>query len=260
MNSPFVAELARELSELPDVKTAQNEEARVRRLYLRLFGRLPDADEMTVARAYLGLGPAAPKPERMATVWQYGYGQWNEKSGKVENFTPFKHFDPKQGWRVGSIFPDKDLGYLFLSGEDGHPGRDAAHAVVRRWTAPRTMTVSITGSLRHGQKEGDGVRGVVVSSRQGIVAQWVAANRQVTTYVASVTVQAGDTVDFVVEPQASDNSDSFAWSPVIREAMVAQGMVWQAKRDFAGPASASLGPWARYAQALLLTNEFMFVD
>ena len=35
---------------------------------------------------------------------------------------------------------------------------------------------------------------------------------------------------------------------------------WNAKNDFAGPAPRPLSVWARYAQVLMETNEFSFVD
>jgi hypothetical protein len=35
---------------------------------------------------------------------------------------------------------------------------------------------------------------------------------------------------------------------------------WNASADFRGPAARPLGIWERYAQVLLETNEFAFVD
>jgi hypothetical protein len=39
-----------------------------------------------------------------------------------------------------------------------------------------------------------------------------------------------------------------------------EGVEWSAEADFAGPAERPLTPWERYAQVLLETNEFLFVD
>ncbi|MFN3484578.1 MAG: hypothetical protein ACK44W_03740, partial [Planctomycetota bacterium] len=68
---------------------------------------------------------------------------------------------------------------------------------------------------------------------------------------------------------ADEGWDSFEWAPVVRlverNAATAGGAPreWNAQADFAGPPGASarpLDPWEKYAQVLVLTNEFMFVD
>ena len=63
----------------------------------------------------------------------------------------------------------------------------------------------------------------------------------------------------MVDRRKDDNSDSFTWAPVIHEDG-ASGETWDAKADFHGPPAAGLTPWEEYAQVLMLTNEFVFVD
>jgi hypothetical protein len=79
----------------------------------------------------------------------------------------------------------------------------------------------------------------------------------------------GDRVDFVVVPGATDLTDTFEWAPMVREVpgsntpMAGMGRrSWEVQRDFRGPASdpAPLDAWGRYAQVLLSSNEFVFVD
>jgi hypothetical protein len=84
------------------------------------------------------------------------------------------------------------------------------------------------------------------------------------TVADKINVQKGDTLDFVVSCRASQDFDSFVWSPTIT---LAGGAVsWNANSQFEGPGkdngarSKPLGSWERYAQALLMTNEFTFVD
>jgi len=72
-------------------------------------------------------------------------------------------------------------------------------------------------------------------------------------------VKAGDTIDFLVGCGGSDNSDSFTWTPVIRS----DSGEWDARAQFAGPPPPlppQLKPWEQFAQVLLETNEFVFVD
>ena len=66
----------------------------------------------------------------------------------------------------------------------------------------------------------------------------------------------------------TDNTDSFKWAPVLthRPSPAATPgsttRVWDAGRDFRGPTvdPVPLEPWGKYAQVLLSSNEFVFVD
>jgi len=109
-----------------------------------------------------------------------------------------------------------------------------------------------------------------VSSRAGQLGSWTLQNDKAETKVESVELKPGDTIDFVVDFNANLNSDDFKWSPVIRTKDRLSGassgeytVEWNAKNDFSGPAEQPpkpLSPWEKYAQVLLLSNEFAFVD
>ncbi|MBU6402268.1 MAG: hypothetical protein KGS61_18270, partial [Verrucomicrobia bacterium] len=115
---------------------------------------------------------------------------------------------------------------------------------------------------------GDGVEGRIVSSRAGELGRWTVQHGQEQTGVARVTVQPGDTIDFVVDCRAGVDSDTFGWAPTIRETGIsgapAAGLttVWSAREDFSGPQEQPepLTAWERYAQVLLMSNELVFVD
>ena len=141
----------------------------------------------------------------------------------------------------------------------GEPGEQPGEAVVRRWVSPVSGTLSIEGTLRHGQPAvpyGDGVRGHIVSSRHGELASWSVNGSNAETRLGGVKVEKGDTIDFVVDPRNDPENDAFSWSPIVKSG----AETWNAKNDFAGPAPRPLSVWARYAQVLLETNEFSFVD
>jgi hypothetical protein len=105
------------------------------------------------------------------------------------------------------------------------------------------------------------VAGRIISSRggellSGVVEPGAAA---IAMAVTELEVQRGETLDFVVEPRSSPDFDSFEWPLVIQGP---QGQ-WSAKEGFGGPPpkrGKPLTPWEKYAQALLTTNEFVFVD
>jgi mono/diheme cytochrome c family protein len=253
MNSPFSVEQARTVADRAEIVQAKDDAQRVRRLYRLLFGRLPDADETAAGVAYLGLGKVdAPIPS-----WQYGYGSFDPAKGRVSSFRPLS-YAAEAGYRGGKAFPDPELGYLLLNAQGGHPGRDAAHAVVRRWTAPAALTVGIQGQLAHRQPEGDGVRARIVSSRTGLLGEWQAHNGEAKTEVAATSVQRGDTLDFIVDAKGGEAFDGFAWAPTVRTADGKQ--VWSAATGFGPPVGSAASRLALYAQALMMTNEFLFID
>jgi mono/diheme cytochrome c family protein len=253
MNSPLVVQQAEAVAARPDVAGAKDDAQRIRRMYRDLFGRLPDASELADGLGYLKEGAvAAPSSD-----WQYGYGEFEASTARVKGYTPLGVFDEK-GYHVAKAFPDPSLGYIVVNAAGGHPGHDRAHEVIRRWVAPGPMTVQISGVVAHGQKEGDGICARVVSSRSGLLGEWRVHNSNAKTEVASTTVQKGDTIDFVVDPQANDGYDAFSWAPTIRS--VDGKATWNATAGFAPPQPPAPSRLVLYAQALMMTNEFMFVD
>jgi hypothetical protein len=163
--------------------------------------------------------------------------------------------------------PDKTLGWVMISAGGGHPGRDARHAAIRRWVAPRPGEVTIAGTLSHASDRGDGIEARIVSSRTGEIASFVAHNTEAETRIARLEVKQGETIDFVVDGRAEDSFDGFTWAPMVSMKTVSAAtgaemtVEWSASGEFTGPSKArALGAWQKLAQALLVSNEYMFVD
>ena len=261
MNSPFVLQRAQALVAAPKYQEANAYEEQLQALYRRVFARPAESAEVDAGLRFVMnaiTNPIAHEAEK--PVWQYGWGGYDEAAKRVE-FHALAHFSTKsKTWQAGPEFPDPALGHLSLHAEGGHPGRDSAHGAIRRWTAPRDSVVSITSLLERSGAGGDGVLGRIVSSRLGELLKIEAGpQRSVPATIVRVEVRAGDTIDFLVDPRGSDTSDGFKWNPAIGSG---DGN-WEAKAQFAGPLPprpAALKPWEQYAQVLLETNEFAFVD
>ena len=181
------------------------------------------------------------------SVWQYGYGRLDEEAGRVIDFATLPHFNGN-AWQGGAKLPDAQLGYLFLSASSGHP--ETERAVIRRWVAPYKGTLTIRGSVGHPSENGDGVRASVVSSRSGIAGQWVADHGSAETQVERIAVEAGDTIDLVIDCRTNHTSDTFSWETKL-ELQTESGdkLVVDTKTDFHGPLpDASLLP-AQVARA-----------
>ena len=268
MNSPFVVDLATHLAQTDAPFGMENLETKIRELYAQILQRPPTADEIQLARRFLKgqaqvQTPAIPKQE-----WSYGYGQWDADAGRLFGFTALPHFTGS-AWQGGDKLPDDQIGWAMLNARGGHPGDDAKHAVVRRWTAPRAGRVVISGMLKHDSEKGDGVRGSIFSSRAGRVAAEVAFHGEAEIQVGSLEIAPGETLDFVTDCRGENGYDSFEWVPMIHylddspKAGSPARSEWRADSDFSGPPPTPpkpMSPWAKYAQVLLLSNELAFVD
>jgi mono/diheme cytochrome c family protein len=263
MNSPFAAQQARHLAARIDAAGGSPEE-RIRGIYRLLFSREPDASELQTGLAFKARQSAVSREERRPP-WKYGIGRIDDSQGLafVADFRRFPHWSG-QAWQLEPSLPTPDGNYANVRATGGHPGPDPTHGVIVRWTAPTDLVVTIGGRLAHDEKQGDGVRARVVSSRDGIIGTWTAKGSRVRTVVDRVELRRGDVLDFVVDCVTEHSFDSYSWAPTIRVVGSApaarERTAWDAKAEFQGPAPKPLKPAEAYAQALLLTNEFLYID
>ncbi len=255
LNSPFVTEQAQYTAERSG---SGSPETRIKNLYQFIFGRDAKLQEISAGKKFIQQGDENTRQDAAASPWKYGVGQFITDSGKVTAFREFSSF-VNDNWQGGPVLPAGDMGRAFLHPTGGEPGIESNQAVVRRWISPKTGTISIEGTLRHGQAVvwfGDGVRGRVVSSKHGEIASWSVNGSSAETRLNGIKVETGDIIDFIVDSRKDFENDGFGWTPIIKMGEE----TWNAKEDFRGPAAKPLDVWAQYAQVLLQTNEFAFVD
>jgi hypothetical protein len=257
LNGEFAAARARALNHRFSDLTP---EIRVHRLYQTIFQRAATQPEVDAALQFIASAngdlppPAAKIPE---TPWRYGTGEYDDGAKQLKSFTPLPRFTGS-AWQGAEAWPGGESGWAQLTANGGHPGNTRAFACVRRWIAPTNTTVNIAGVLKHEPEQGDGIRGFVVSSRHGELKSATVHQSEVEMTAKNISVEAGDTIDFIVDIAGNLNSDQFLWEPVI----AAGESRWDAKAEFKGPKPAPdyLTTWEQYAQVLLLANEFAFVD
>jgi len=263
LNSPFLLGRARAVAMLPEIAAPPAGERRIQAVYRRLYGRAATAQEVEWGLSFVGgSGPGDPAPTPSA--WQYGLGEYDDAARRVKRFAPLGHY-------MGNVWHDGPTrllislsaqvlslksGWASLAAEGGHPGRDAQHAVIRRWIAPRDGKIQVRGTLRLEGRGGDGVRARVASSRLGELLARTLDKGSADMDVPEIDVRAGDAIDFVVDGRADPNEDLFKWAPTIRMGT----QEWSAAKEFGGPSVAPLDAWGRYAQVLLASNEFIFID
>jgi mono/diheme cytochrome c family protein len=256
MNHPFVVERARAICSQEPFR-AGDDAAKARLLYRVLFQRAPTPREILLATEFVRSTPRGSDDGR--GTWRYGQGDPAAADAQAR-FTPLAHFSG-QAYQAGPEFPDKTLGHVRLTNSGGHPGQPA-HAAIRRWVAPVDGVVAITGRLEHLSDKGDGVRGRIIRGDGSVLGDWTAFNDRIDTPLAEVSVKKGDVLDFAVDCREHTMADSFSWAPTVAVVAAPGGKAasWTALADFAGPPPPLLTPWEQCAQALLLTNEFWFVD
>ncbi|MBI1783952.1 DUF1553 domain-containing protein, partial [Candidatus Sumerlaeota bacterium] len=268
MNSPFVISQARGVMTRPEISRTTDTALRIHEIYREIYRRDPSAEEEEIGRKFIeeeARVPSAPSNR----AWQYGYGEFNSESNSLVSFTPLPHWTGSS-WQGSGKMPDPDLGWVTLTARGGHPGGDLKHCAIRRWVVPRDGVVRVSGEIAHpheDQDHGDGIHAHLAKSGAQ-VADWLVAHQKIEASVDQIEVKEGETLDFIVDCRENESYDSYAWSPKIAYAGTAapanqigdDPMDWDAADDFGGPSPDPLNPWEQFTQALLLSNEFVFVD
>ena len=179
----------------------------------------------------------------------------------------------------GAEFPDQKngFGWLQLRSTGGHAG-GGNRCLVSRWISPVSGIIEIGGELNHGSEIGDGIRATIYRNREQRLGQWIAHNGKADTGIKSLTLEKGDTIDFVVDCIGGGSYDSYQWDPLIVPTKATPSIpgrtAWSSKRDFPKPPSQKtdtgkkpaaaapdrFGPWEQFAQVLLMSNEFVNIE
>jgi hypothetical protein len=173
---------------------------------LRLADQVQKIPEPSHAPPRPDLPPLPPTPQ---SHWEYGFGRWDDNSQKVDAFQKLRYFTGSQ-WQASAQLPDPVAGWVIWHAQGGHPDVPE-RAVVRRWTAPMPGRLKLDGPLAHLSPHGDGVRGRISSSRRGLLGSWTSMNQSVETSVAEFDVEAGESIDWIVDCIQHQTSDSFHW-------------------------------------------------
>ena len=174
-----------------------------------------------------------PPPDKI--VWSYGYGKINEDTQTVSSFTPYTHWHNSTIWG-GKNRPDSKIGYSQLSASGGHTG-SSRYSPIRRWQAPQSGKVSVTGELDHPSPIGDGVRARIISSNE-LRGKWIVHQSKLKTLCGEFKVEKGDFIDLAVDSQGNVNNDTFTWTVTVsltdKEGLT---QTWNSNAEFVGPQS-----------------------
>jgi cytochrome c553 len=284
MNNGFVVEQARNVAARPELLSGAKDEEKVIFIYQLFFQRAPSAAELRLALDYIADQSAKPATGGAdLRAWQYGYGEYDPDAKKLVSFEAFPAFlrdswviadraalrkgpEPKKDGKGKAAMAATTAFNVTLNAVGGVPG-DRKHSVVRRWVAPRDGVISIEGKLEHDAKTGDGVEAFAALATGGQLGTWQVAGKDVATNLKDIKVKRGDAIDFIVTSRGTSESDAFRWVPIIHMLGMKRGeeYVWNAQQEFSGPVKQKLetnpfSPWERLSQALLMSNELIYVN
>ncbi|WP_437185335.1 PSD1 and planctomycete cytochrome C domain-containing protein [Planctomicrobium sp. SH668] len=263
MNHPFIATRARQMAKVIQADESLTKAQQVEALYSAVFQRQPTEAQKQMAVSFLESAPAdeAPPPTMQQKSWEYGYGKLSDDGKKLESFALLPFFNGT-AWQGGATWPDAALGWAQLTAEGGHPGNTSEFAVVRRWKAPTAGQISIQSNARHEVPDGSGILFAVISSRTGSITQFPLHNSSQVTTFDPITVEAGETIDFIVDVKGELGHDQFLWSVDITAKQPVEGAPskWNSVNDFNNTVTVNLDALEQLAQVLFLSNEFLFVD
>lgn len=253
MNHPMVAEFARQTASM--VRENRSDEDAVKNMYERLFQRTPTDNELAMAMAFVS------QPQRSQTdqpvIWSYGYGSTDRTAG---DFTPLPHWSG-QAYQASDVLPDPIMRHVRLTANGGNPMTKPTEGVIRRWTAPGSGTVRVEGKVSHVRDKSDGIVAQVYSPDAKLLWESKVLQSSAESIVDAIEVEQGQSIEFLVHCFKNPASDSFTWAPIVVGVEgELKGQTWNSLKDFAGPPPPKLTAWEQLAQALMLTNEFHFLD
>lgn len=268
LNDGFIVSQARALAQTAEKVTGKaGDPAAVFWLYQKIYQRTPSDQEIRLAKEFWdqisNINPKLP-----GGVWLYGVGNADTAVPREKAFQELAYFDPQsKRYQGGRVFPHPQFTFTSISAGGGHPGVGIAGAAVRRWVAPYQGTFDIGGEATVGnQGSGDGIRIRIISSRKGLLGEWIVDRSTARTELKGVRISAGEVLDFSVDCRESTTSDGFRWVPSIHLVVMPESApktrqtVWDAQADFKAPPPPKLKPLEQVAHALLMTNEFLFID
>ncbi len=260
MNHPFVQEESKRFAERFAERLKTQPEVAISQMAELAWGRPLTANEKTAALGFLRI-EAMSDSEEPKPSWAYGFGSVDEPSGRVANFLKYPKYIGT-AWQFGDTLPHSIGSFNHLTPQGGHVGPTVKTGAIRRWTASEPMTIKIEAPLSHPSDKGDGVRGWVSSSRQGILGKLTVKNGKADFHRDGLKVETGETIDFVADcgPAGDHSFDGFLWAPIIQRTDSA-GMTWNAAEDFGDKAGfVPMNSAARLAQAMFQANSFLYID
>ena len=252
LNSNFIMKTSQMIAASVRGRT---DDEKIQSLFKKIYSRPPAPEEIKFSKQFLKEAQQTFK-EKAVPEWIFGYATLTDDK-MLKDFVQFKFFN-KSRWQVSKNFPDKKVGYAMLSPTGGHPGK--SQAVVRRCKIHKSGTLSIKGTLKHKNENGNGVR-VFILHNGSLMGEWDCKTQTISTACENIEVKAGDFIDLVVDAKANPTSDSFEWPLDMQLKANSEIEEFSTVDSFFDKKTVKeYSSWDGLAHVLLISNEFLYVD
>ena len=252
LNSPFVTELAGNLAAKVIRETADESEA-ITALFRTVLQRSPTRQERERSRLFLGEAQQDVTPAEGQPLWLYGWSRGED--------TEFVLFDGYRdgAWRQNQ--PREGFEEASLNAKGGRTGSGPNDWTIRRWVAPEAGYYEVDDRASHSGE--NGIAGWIEVAGGERIYEMSLKNGTAGLESDLIWLKAGQALDFVVRGEGG--AAAFEWNVTVRMLtipLIQEPRVWNSRAEFSGPSAseASLSSPARLGQALMLSNEFGFVD
>lgn len=279
MNSGFTLRRARQLvarfDAAPANQSPTDNKTRITQLYRWIYGRNPDAQELAFGDAFLLAKPSGEQPPALSErqkCWQYGFGHFDVTKKQVSSFTPLPHFNGDR-WQEGVDSAEMFAQTAYFTADAARAGRDERHTAILRFTPSTGAGLYLFKSQikpNTNTRIGDGFDIYVATGQGGLQKHFpFKGGPGMEIRAENIELAEGDHIDMIVHARDSNMYDEFAMAPVVwhverTENGGLKGLSnWQGVDDFERSLPhwvTPLNAWEQYAQVLLISNEFMFVD
>jgi hypothetical protein len=153
--------------------------------------------------------------------WYYGYYEGPYVSSNFRQMTQCVRdvYYPGFSWwaNQGQFWTSIRSAVSFPNGASSCGRQPVEHWAVRRWSSEVAGVVTVTGTVHNALGGFDGFRAHIVVDGSTVYSRLVsgAGSTSPVPYSVTFTVAVGSTVDFVVQPNASDCNDHASFTAVI---------------------------------------------
>lgn len=222
-------------------------------LFRKAFQRNPKKEESKWCQDFIESGEVSRPSSSLG--WTFGTIKISKSGDQISKFKPFP-FIEKGTWKGGAKVPDSKLGWAMLTKWGGHPGNDLEHAVSKRWISQASGTLHVQFEIKHESDQGDGIRFSIHTSG-GKIYHTMVNNRSIEKTISIPDIQKGERIDFIFDCQGGPGWDTFQDKiTIVPEFADSQSYSPSDIQE----SSTSLSPLAQLAQAIMMSNEALFVD
>lgn len=136
-----------------------------------------------------------------------GQGQWYymKRAGSV--YTNLTYSASDKRWAPA------DGGYPWMSKGAMHPNKD--FDAVLKWVSPGKGTISISGTVKKGDSEGDGILATIKKDKKTLWDEVVKTTAGKQSNLDQIAVEKGTEIYFQVNHRGTMNNDHTLWEPVV---------------------------------------------